>query len=154
MPDKFEIVVRSASTNDIESIVDFQLAMAIETESIFLEKEITSKGVSEVFADSSKGKYYVAETSNCVIGCMLTTPEWSDWRNRYILWIQSVYVRPEHRGNGVFKALYNHLLDHVNNDQGIGGIRLYVDKTNHQAQAVYNQLGMNGEHYKVFEWMK
>ena len=93
-------------------------------------------------------------SAGVVVASLLITPEWSDWRNKTILWIQSVYVVPSYREKGVFKAVYNHILNLVSKDPAIGGIRLYVDKTNQRAQQVYARMGMNGEHYQVFEWMK
>ncbi|MBK7212960.1 MAG: GNAT family N-acetyltransferase [Bacteroidales bacterium] len=149
-----EISCRIASLNDADIITRFQLEMALETEMVQLDEKVTGAGVLAVFGDPSKGTYYIAETNNSIAGCMLTTPEWSDWRNRTILWIQSVYVRPEYRKMGVFTALYDNLKQVLDNNPEIGGIRLYVDKTNHIAQKVYTRLGMNGEHYQVFEWMR
>ncbi|NVO20215.1 MAG: GNAT family N-acetyltransferase [Bacteroidetes bacterium] len=146
--------IRPAKPEDALLIRDFQLEMAWETEKIRLDGEITLKGVHAVFADPSKGRYYIAMIQKTIAGSLLVTPEWSDWRNRQILWIQSVFVLPEYRKQGIFKALYKNLLKEVMEDETVGGIRLYVDKTNLLAQKVYHQLGMDGEHYKVFEWMK
>ena len=97
MINTYLFTVRSATMEDTEIITDFQLAMALETENICLEREVTSRGVNAVFSGPARGKYYVVETADKVIASMLTTPEWSDWRNRNILWIQSVYVIPEFR---------------------------------------------------------
>jgi ribosomal protein S18 acetylase RimI-like enzyme len=148
------VEVAKATIHDAPQITRFQLAMALETENIKLDPEITSEGVLAVFRDPSKGTYYKALAGDLLAASMLTTPEWSDWRNRTILWIQSVYVMPEFRCKGLFKALYENLKQEISIDDEIGGIRLYVDRTNHRAQEVYNRMGMNGEHYKVFEWMK
>lgn len=147
-------IVKPADPEHADIITGFQLSMAIETENLHLNREVTTKGVKAVFKDPGKGKYYIAIAGDIVIGSLLTTPEWSDWRNRYILWIQSVYVRPEYRGKGVFKALYSNLKEEVMAEEGFGGLRLYVDKTNLLAQEVYSRSGMDGEHYQVFEWMK
>jgi ribosomal protein S18 acetylase RimI-like enzyme len=84
----------------------------------------------------------------------MTTYEWSDWRNGTVIWIQSVYIAPNHRGKGVYKTMYEFIQKMVSDDPDLRGIRLYVDKTNHAAQKVYTNLKMNGEHYQVFEWMK
>lgn len=149
-----EIACRKATLKDADTITRFQLEMAMETEQVKLDETVTGKGVLAVFNDPSKGTYYIASAGNSIAGCMLTTPEWSDWRNRTILWIQSVYVRPEYRKMGVFTALYENLKQQLDNNPEIGGIRLYVDRTNQIAQKVYTRLGMNGEHYQVFEWMR
>jgi len=148
-----DIIIRDARIEDSKVIADFQLAMALETENLILNKKILEKGVEAVFLDSTKGKYYVAEQNNTVIGSLLTTYEWSDWRNSTVLWIQSVYVKQEFRKLGVFKMLYNHINSIWKSDDKYAGIRLYVDKTNKKAINVYNKVGMNGEHYQLFENM-
>lgn len=147
------MIVRPASKKDAPSIIEFQKRMALETESIELEEQTLKEGVNTLFSDPSKGRYYVAEESGKVIGCLMTTFEWSDWRNGTVLWIQSVYVSEDFRGKGVYKLLYEFVQKMVRSDNTLKGIRLYVDKSNHAAQRVYEKLGMDGEHYKVFEWM-
>jgi len=148
------MIIRQANLTDSESIVDFQLSMALETEQLKLDKPTVVKGVAAVMADTSKGIYYVAEINGQVVGSLLTTFEWSDWRNGTVLWIQSVYVRPENRKKSVFSALYKHVRDLVAGSNNLRGIRLYADKTNTSAHSVYEHLGMSAEHYQMFEWMK
>ena len=148
------MTVRDATPNDLPSIIDFQLRMAIETENVKLNIATVTRGAKEVFNDPSKGKYYVAEQTEKVIGCLMTTFEWSEWRNGNVLWIQSVYIDEKFRGQGVFRKLYMHVQTLVNSDPTLKGIRLYVDKKNEEAKRVYQKLGMNGEHYLVYEWMK
>jgi len=148
------MLIREATENDIPSLLDFQLKMALETENITLEISSLTLGVHRLFKDPTKGRYYVAEEDRDVVGCLMTTYEWSDWRNGTVLWIQSVYVTKEHRGQGVFKEMYKHIKLLVENDPDSKGIRLYVDKSNAAAQRTYQKLGMNGDHYTVFEWMK
>ncbi|HZL10866.1 MAG TPA: GNAT family N-acetyltransferase [Prolixibacteraceae bacterium] len=148
------MIIRQAQQTDSSSIVEFQLAMAMETEQLQLNEPTVEKGVAAVFADSSKGIYYVAEIKGQVVGSLLTTFEWSDWRNGTVLWIQSVYVRPEFRKRSIFSRLYKHIQDLVASDHDLRGIRLYADKTNTSAHGVYEHLGMTAEHYKMYEWMK
>jgi len=148
------MLIREAAETDIPSLLDFQLKMALETENTTLEISSLTMGVHRLFKDSTKGRYYVAEHGGDIVGCLMTTYEWSDWRNGTVLWIQSVYVTKEHRGQGVFKQLYNHIKQLVENDPHSRGIRLYVDQTNEAAQRTYRKIGMNGEHYTVYEWMK
>jgi ribosomal protein S18 acetylase RimI-like enzyme len=148
------IQIREATEKDISNIIDFQLKMALETENITLDIATLSQGVQKLLKDSTKGRYYVAEEDEEVMGCLMTTYEWSDWRCGNVLWIQSVYIVAAHRGKGVYKKMYEHIQQTVMNDPDYRGIRLYVDKTNQQAQRVYAKLGMNGEHYQVYEWMK
>ena len=145
---------RKAIPTDAPQITNFQLLMAKETEDLELDLDICTQGVKAVFADPSKGEYFVAELNGKVVASLMITYEWSDWRNGVVWWIQSVYVDSSDRGHGVFKGLYNHVKEIVLSDKNIRGIRLYVDKTNINAQEVYNKLGMNGQHYSLFEWMK
>ncbi|HXH76438.1 MAG TPA: GNAT family N-acetyltransferase [Bacteriovoracaceae bacterium] len=149
-----EIKIRPGLLFDIDAIADFQIKMALETENMNLVPEIVGKGVSAIFDDPSKGKYWLAEINGEVAGCLLTVPEWSDWRNGTVLWIHSVYVRPEDRKKGVYKKLYQHLKTMVEDSKELRGLRLYVDKSNTKAQQVYEVLGMSQEHYFMYEWLK
>jgi ribosomal protein S18 acetylase RimI-like enzyme len=144
--------IRQSNSADLDSVVDFQLKMAKETEDLELNIEKLSKGVAAVYKDSNKGVYYVAEIDGKVVASLLTTYEWSDWRNGLVLWIQSVYVLPEYRGKGVYKNMYQYLRQKVENDPGLLGLRLYVEKNNKIAQQVYHKCGMDGDHYGMFEW--
>ena len=146
--------IRPGLFYDIDVLAQLQVQMAWETEEFKLDPPTVTLGVQAVIDDPSKGKYWIAEMDGKVAGCLLTVPEWSDWRNGTILWIHSVYVLPAYRGKGLYKALYEHVQNLVKTDgKTYKGIRLYVDKRNTTAQEVYNKLGMNGEHYQLFEWM-
>ena len=148
------IITRKAQPVDSERIVHFQLKMAQETENLELDESTVVKGVAAVFQDQTKGKYYVAEVDGMVVGSLLTTYEWSDWRNGRVLWIQSVYVAAQYRGKGIYRKLYEHIKALVQQDENdFRGIRLYVDKTNTLAQKVYAKLGMENHHYEMYEWM-
>lgn len=148
------MLVRKAKSEDLNSILQFQLAMANETEHIELHFDTVKNGVTAVLEDSSKGYYYVAEVENKIIGSLLTTFEWSDWRNGTVLWIQSVYVVPEFRRKGVYSQLYEHVKRLVLNDPALKGIRLYADISNKGAHKAYQKLGMTPDHYITFEWLK
>lgn len=148
------VKIREARVEDSVDIVDFQLKMAYETEALKLDKKILEDGVKAVFEDPSKGIYYVFECDRKITGSILTTLEWSDWRNGMIIWFQSVYILPEFRGKGFFSKLYQFFEDMVNNREDLRGIRLYVDKTNKHAQMVYQKVGMSKEHYEMYEWLK
>lgn len=146
--------IRKATIRDSSFIVDFQLAMALETESLDLDRSTVEKGVQAIFENHEKGTYYIAEIDGEIVGSLLTTYEWSDWRNGRILWIQSVFVRKDFRGLGIYRRLYEHVKEIVKKDEtDFRGIRLYVDKTNMDAQKVYEKLGMENHHYELFEWM-
>lgn len=146
--------VRKATTDDIVSIVDFQLKMAAETEGVQLNESTVFKGVLAVIEDDSKGQYYVTEINGKVVASLLTTFEWSDWRNGTILWIQSVYVLKEFRRKGIYRNMYSHIKNLVLENEKLNGIRLYADKSNTTAHKTYQELGMNHDHYITFEWLK
>lgn len=148
------MTIREATPADIPTLVSFQTNMAKETEQIDLDQSILTRGLAELLSHPERGKYYVATQGNEMLGCLMITYEWSDWRCGTVLWIQSVYVDPAHRSKGVYSAMYEYFKQKVSNDETLRGIRLYVDKTNLRAQRSYERLGMNGEHYTVFEWMK
>jgi len=145
---------REVISADAEAIIDFQIAMALETEDLALDREVCTRGVYEVFARPSLGRYFVAENGDHVVASLLITYEWSDWRNGTVWWIQSVYVVPTARGQGIYAGLYDYVKSFATMDENVRGIRLYVDQRNSSAQQVYARLGMNGDHYRVFEWMK
>ncbi|MCD6090337.1 MAG: GNAT family N-acetyltransferase [Bacteroidales bacterium] len=146
--------IRKAKEEDLTSIVEFQLAMALETENLQLDKLNLEKGVLAVFHDLAKGQYFVTEIDGEIAASLMTTFEWSDWRNGMVYWIQSVYVKENFRRLGIYRKMYAHIQDLVVKDDNARGIRLYVDKTNIRAQQTYTNTGMNGEHYQLFEWMK
>jgi len=147
-------MIRKANKKDIDTIARFQTLMAEETEGLTLDRETVTKGVSSVFEDPAKGFYLVNEQDGIIIACLMITPEWSDWRSQTIWWIQSLYVEPVWRKKGIFRELYQYLKELISGDDSAGGIRLYVDKTNSRAIKAYQALGMNGEHYQMFEDMK
>ena len=145
---------RYARIDDLQTIAEFQIAMAWETETLHLDREICQAGVRGLFQNPAFGQYYVAEIDGRVVGSTLVTYEWSDWRNGVVWWIQSVYVVPDQRRRGVYAGLYSRIRELAEADANVRGIRLYVDRRNVPAQEVYRRLGMDGDHYQVFEWMK
>ena len=147
------ITIRKAIPEDASVIIDFQQKMAWETERMTLAPEIIYKGVNAVFTDPLRGKYWVAEEKGNVVASLLITFEWSDWRNCFVWWIQSVYVLPEFRRIGIFRSMYLHIKEQAVKD-GIPGLRLYVETNNIPAQNTYEALGMSSIHYKMYEWMK
>jgi predicted GNAT family acetyltransferase len=146
--------VRKAINEDVKSMGDFQLKMAIETEGIKLDEPTVIKGVTAVINDNTKGQYYITEINKRVIASLLTTYEWSEWRNGTILWIQSVYVVAEYRRKGVYRNMYSHIKQLVLENEKLNGIRLYADKSNLAAHKTYQELGMSPDHYLTFEWLK
>lgn len=149
-----DITIRYATEEDIPFIVDCQLAMALETENLELNQLTVLNGVKAVFSDPLKGFYIIGETAEAICSCLMVTPEWSDWRNNWVWWIQSVYVLPDFRKSGVFGMMYAFIKSLVDEHTNVAGIRLYVDNTNTRAREVYKRIGMTDEHYRLFEWMK
>ena len=149
-----DVSYRGAERTDVGDILEFQIAMARETEDVTLDRETCRRGIEAVFAAPSRGRYFVAETGGRVVASLLITYEWSDWRNGNVWWIQSVFVRPELRNQRIYGGLYEHVRGLATEDDSVKGVRLYVDRRNTRAQEVYRRCGMNGEHYLVYEWMK
>ena len=148
------ITVRHANASDAEIIVAFNRAMALETEGKVLAEEISSHGVAGLFANPSLGFYVVAEAGGEVIGALMITTEWSDWRNGSFWWVQSVYVRPEARRQGVYRRLYRFVGDMAIEDPDVCGFRLYVERGNSTARQAYKALGMEETSYVMFEDLK
>ena len=125
--------------------------MALETEHLTLDPGRLQSGVKRLVEDSSKGFYILAWDGGRIVGQLMITFEWSDWRNGTFWWIQSVYVEPAYRGRSVFKALYRHIENMARTTPDVCGLRLYVEGENHRAQEVYRRLGMTATPYQMFE---
>ena len=146
--------VRKATPKDSDSIIQFNIAMAMETENKTLKREEIEPGVHGLFQNPEYGFYMVAESEGKVVGSLMITYEWSDWRNGLFWWIQSVYVIPEFRRKGVYKTMYLTIKAMAKERDDVCGFRLYVEKENSNAQKTYAALGMDETHYKMFEEMK
>ena len=142
--------VRAATSTDIDVLVQFNAAMAIETEAKTLDPQVLRAGVAAVLTEPRRGFYLIAEQAGKVAGCLMITYEWSDWRNGDWWWLQSVYVRPEHRRSGVFRSLYAQVEVRAAAREDVVGVRLYVERDNHRAQQTYEALGMREEAYRMF----
>jgi GNAT superfamily N-acetyltransferase len=157
----FRAEFREANLSDHAKITEFQLAMALETEGMRLDGAACSEGVLAILRNPHLGSYYVAEVDKVdatapreVVACLLIIREWSDWRNGCVWWIHSVYVIPSIRKNGVFKDFFKFIQRQGEITENIRGLRLYVDKRNQAAQNVYKKLGMDSQHYDLYEWMR
>ncbi|MEI7035159.1 GNAT family N-acetyltransferase [Fulvimonas yonginensis] len=144
------LAIRRAARADIPHLVDWNAAMAQETEAKALDRSVLARGVAGVFDDPRRGFYLVAERGGTAVGSLLVTYEWSDWRCGDFWWIQSVYVVPAARRGGVFRALYAAVRDQAR-AAGAVGLRLYVETENHRAQRTYAELGMARCHYLMYE---
>ena len=145
------ITVRLAERDDVPVITDFNLAMAAETEDKGLDAEVLAAGVRGVFDCPERAVYRVAEVDGEVVGSLMVTAEWSDWRNGLFWWIQSVFVRPEFRKRGVYRALHEDVCAAARETAGVCGVRLYVERENRDAQAVYEAMGMSATSYRLYE---
>ena len=146
-----KIDIRAATDCDIEVITANNAALAMETEHRRLSPDIVRAGVSAALADPAKGRYFVAELAGQVVGQIMHTYEWSDWRNGWFWWIQSVYVTQSARGQGVFRRLFDHLRTLARAEPGVCGLRLYVERDNSRAQKTYRQCGLMDPGYFVME---
>jgi GNAT superfamily N-acetyltransferase len=151
MSDKIKLNIRKAGLRDAETIARFNMLAAKETENMEIEPDTALRGAKAIIKDPHKGFYLAAETKGQIIGQLMVTNEWSDWRNKYFLWIQSVYVQEDHRKKGIFSALFHHLKEMASYRKDVAGLRLYVEKNNETAQTVYENLGMHKPGYDIYE---
>lgn len=143
--------IRDATLSDLHTVVEYNQRMAEETEGKRLSLEVLEPGVRAALSDPARGRYFLACLDEEVLGQLMLTTEWSDWRNGHIWWIQSVYVPSSHRRRGVFRSLYRHVEKLARATEGVAGLRLYVENNNVVAQRVYESLGMSNAGYAVFE---
>lgn len=143
--------IRKARLADALIVADFNCRLAQETESLRLDPTTVKRGVRALLNDSAKGIYFVAVDRGEVVGQILITYEWSDWRNGNFWWIQSVYVAEAFRRDGVFGALFDHIQKLAKSKHAVCGLRLYVEANNRRAQQVYERFGMSQTHYKIYE---
>lgn len=143
--------IRPACIGDATLLARWAQAMALETESKILPDADVLPGITRGIADPALARYFVAERDGVPAGTLMFTFEWSDWRNGLWWWIQSVYVPPELRRQGVYRALHAHVRALAEADSGVCGIRLYVEKDNRNARSTYEALGMQDAHYRIYE---
>lgn len=148
-----QIEIRPASVEDWPVIVAFNCDLALESEGKVLNREHVEPGVQALLIDPRKGRYLLALVEGRIVGQLMHTFEWSDWRNGDIWWLQSVYVHPDFRRHGVFRALFEHLKTQALADPGVVGLRLYVEEQNTRAHETYRQLGLDEGGYFVMEKM-
>tara|TARA_Y100001934_G_C12179309_1_gene690664 strand:- start:395 stop:856 length:462 start_codon:yes stop_codon:yes gene_type:complete len=146
-----DITVGKATSNDVDAIAQFNIAMAAETEDLVLSPSTVRAGVAGVLSGPDRGFYLVARSEGMPVGSLMITYEWSDWRNGNLWWIQSVYVIPSAREQGIFRRLYEDVVSFAKEAENVRGIRLYVEKDNRNAQKVYERLGMSETAYRIFE---
>ena len=146
-----DITLRQATVADAPIVVRFNSLLAAETENKSLDQVLLRQGVEALLGNPSKGLYFLAELDGTVVGQTMITYEWSDWRNGTFWWIQSVFVTPDARRAGVFRALFRHLESLAEGDRSVCGIRLYVERENERAQATYRRCGLEDGGYRVME---
>ncbi len=143
--------IRKATKADAAAIAEYNAALAKESEDMTLDPAIVRQGVEAVLRDAAKGVYFAACEGGKVVGQIMVTYEWSDWRNGNFWWLQSVYVHPDFRSRGVFKALFAHAVEQAKKSPDVCGFRLYVEEHNSRAQAAYHRLGFERTNYQVLE---
>jgi ribosomal protein S18 acetylase RimI-like enzyme len=151
------MVIRKATVKDAAVVAQFNRDLALESEHLRLNRTIVARGVKAVLKDPNKGIYFLAVVASAegkkeIAGQLMITLEWSDWRNGMFWWIQSVYVRKEFRGQGVFRALYRHVLQRARRQKNVCALRLYVEKENTAALRTYRKLGMKETYYRIFDY--
>ncbi len=143
--------IRHATPNDLEALIAFNQGIARETEDLELDPTTLRSGIGRFLAQDKHGFYTVAEIDGRVVGSLMITYEWTDWRNGVFWWIQSVYVDPAHRRQGIYTALYQNVQKLAEQEPDVVGFRLYVEKENHAAQQTYQKLGMEETYYRLYE---
>ena len=146
-----QLVIRQARADDLDVLVRFSAAMALETEGRSLDPERLRLGTQAVFDSPDRGFYLVAEVPGRIVGQLMITYEWSDWRHGVFWWIQSVYVDPSWRRRGVYRRMHQYVIEEARARTEVCGVRLYVEGENHVAKAVYAQVGLVPTTYEVFE---
>jgi GNAT superfamily N-acetyltransferase len=148
------LVIRPAIPADAPVVAEFNRLLALESEDKILDPIILAAGVAAALGDPERARYFVAEEGGEVLGQLALTREWSDWRNRWVWWLQSVYVRADSRRRGIFRALFEHVETLARQDPEVLGLRLYVELENTVAQETYAQLGMTNAGYLVLEKLR
>ena len=144
------LIVRSAGDIDIDRIVLYSQALARESEGRELDRKTLKAGIEAVFSEPARGQYFVAQKAGEVVGQMMVTYEWSDWRNGNVWWVQSVYVSKQHRREGIYRLLHEYVRSLAREEKAVG-LRLYVDRDNEAAQRTYRALGMQASDYLMYE---
>lgn len=149
------IVVRQAGFGDVETLIEFSAAMAQETEGRCLDRDRLRNGTRAVLNTPERGFFLVAEVHDQdrprLAGQLMVTFEWSDWRNGVFWWVQSVYVDQTYRRQGVYRAMHAEIVAKAATDPQVCGIRLYAEQNNHEAQTVYQRVGLVPAGYVVYE---
>jgi len=148
---RVDILVRAARGNDRDLMADWAVAMAMETEAKALPLDTVTRGIQAGLDDPARAKYFIADIAGEPVGTLMVTLEWSDWRDGWWWWIQSVYVAPGHRRSGVFRALFDHVRNLAASTEGVRGLRLYVERENAPAQHTYEFVGMKDAGYRMYE---
>ena len=151
MSHQIQVSIRTAVSADIDVLTDFNCRLAAETEDKPLDSNTVRSGVTRGLSVGDEVRYFVAETGETIVGQLMLTREWSDWRDGWIIWLQSVYVRADYRGQGVFRQLLDHVKSRLQTDADVACLRLYVEEGNDAAKSTYTRLGFKDTGYDVME---
>ncbi len=149
--DSVHVCVRPARPDDQNIVTEFNIRLARESENLDLDPATVRTGVERILSDTTRGRYFVAEADGAVVGQTLITYEWSDWRNAWFWWIQSVYVHPDHRRHGIYRSLHHFIAEQARQAKDVCGLRLYVEEHNRRAMQTYERLGMRAAGYVLYE---
>ena len=142
--------IRYANFDDAEKITKNNVLLAIESEKLTIEYKTVSAGVKALLSDQTKGFYLVAKEDNIIIGQMMITFEWSDWHNKNVWWLQSVYIDKSWRRKGVFTQLFE-AIKKTARKNNVDVLRLYVYNSNSKAKETYMVSGMQEKAYSIYQ---
>ena len=148
------MIIRRELSQDAAELAAFNINMVHETEDVELIPEVIAAGVKAMIDNPQLGFYLMVELDNGIQASLMVTTEWSDWRNGMFWWIQSVYVRPQYRRQGLYRELYLRVKELAEQEPAVCGFRLYVERENTSAQGTYESLGMTETEYKMFEELR
>ncbi len=151
MSHQIQISIRAAVSSDIDVLTDFNCRLAAETEGKHLEFNTVRSGVTRGLSVGDEVRYFVAEADEKIVGQLMLTREWSDWRDGWAVWLQSVYIVADYRGQGVFRRLLDHVKTQLQNEPDVVCLRLYVEEDNDTARSTYTRLGFDDTGYRVME---
>lgn len=151
MPDSPRITVRDATEADVDHIVGYNARLASESEGKAIDISTLTAGIRRGLAHPELCRYFIAEVDGKPVGTTMLTYELTDWRDGVLWWLQSVYVEPEFRRHGVFRAIYRHIESLAREHPDVRGLRLYVYHDNHRAKKTYENVGMTKAGYELYE---
>ena len=141
------IIIRPARADDIGTIHDFILALADYERLAHAVKADRATLARYLFGERPMAEVLIAEHDGMAVGFALFFHNFSTFEGRPGLYLEDLFVRPEHRGNGIGEALLRHLA-HLAVERGCGRLEWAVLDWNKRAIEFYERMGARG----VKEW--